>query len=150
MQKQLRLYNVLFPLWMLLLFPQMWLIVLPGNFLIDSMVLLAAMFVLRLAGKGKFYKRHILKIYCFGLVSDVIGAGWMLLLAFGLSLGQFGDEWYLTVPALLISAACIYAFNYAATFRQLDKRTRLCLSLIFAVVTAPYTFLVPSSWLYGF
>ena len=59
-----------------------------------------------------------------------------------------GDEPYLTVPALLISAALIFVLNYFVTFRKIDRKTRLTLSLIFAIVTAPYTFLVPSSWLY--
>jgi len=39
-KKDIKLYNILFPLWMLLLFPQAWLIVLPGNFIIDSLVFL--------------------------------------------------------------------------------------------------------------
>ena len=47
--KSVTLYNVLFPIWMILLFPQMWLIVLPGNFLIDSLVLLASMAFLKMS-----------------------------------------------------------------------------------------------------
>jgi len=41
---QTKLYNVLFPIWMFYFLPTVvWLILLPGNFLIDSLVLLAAM-----------------------------------------------------------------------------------------------------------
>ena len=46
-----KLYNVLFPFWMLILFPQMWWIVLPGNFVIDSAVLLISMMALKIADK---------------------------------------------------------------------------------------------------
>lgn len=150
MKKDIRLYNVLFPLWMLMLVPSMWLIVLPGNFLIDSLVLVAAMFALKLGDKKQFYKKHILKIYCFGLLSDVIGSAYMLLMAFGFQLGIYGDEWYLTVPAMLIAAACIFACNYYITFKHREKPVRLRFALTFAIVTAPYTFLIPSSWLYHF
>jgi putative flippase GtrA len=63
-------------------------------------------------------------------------------------LGRMGDELYLTIPALIISAVSIFLLNYFITFRNAEKKTRLQLSIIFAVVTAPYTFLVPSEWLY--
>ena len=35
MKKEVRLYNVLFPIWLLWIFPQVWLVLLPGNLLID-------------------------------------------------------------------------------------------------------------------
>lgn len=147
MKKQIKLYNVLFPVWMLMLFPQMWLIVLPGNFLIDSLVLLLGMYALRLTEKKAFYKHNILKIFLFGLLADAVGSAFMLLAVY-LELGRMGDEWYLTVPAILISAACIFLLNYFVTFRKDGQAIRLKLSLTFAIATAPYTFLIPSSWLY--
>lgn len=143
------LYNVLFPFWMLLLFPVAWLIILPGNFIVDSLVLLLGMFVLKIEDKKQYYKNHILKIYAFGMLSDFAGAGYMLLMMTCFELGNMGDEPYLTLPALAISAALIFVLNYFVTFRRSDKHQRLVLSLIFALVTAPYTFLIPSSWLYG-
>lgn len=148
MRKDIKLYNVLFPFWMLLLFPQLWLIVLPGNFLIDSLVFLISMLILNIANKKQWYKRCILKIYAFGLLADMIGSAYMLIMIIGLNVGRMGDEPYLIVPALIISAALIFVFNYAKTFRGFDKKTRIKLALILAVMTAPYTFLVPSSWLY--
>ena len=144
-----KLYNVLFPFWMILLFPQIWLIILPGNFIIDSIVLIISMILLKIADKKQWYKRHIIKIYLFGMISDIIGAGYMLLLITVFSVGRMGDELYLTAPALVISSVLIFILNYFITFKKLDKLLRLKLSIIFALVTAPYTFLIPSSWLYG-
>lgn len=143
-----KLYNVLFPFWMLLLFPQVWLIVLPGNFIIDSIVLIISMFILKISEKKQWYKRHIFKIFGFGIISDIIGSAYMLLLMMVFEVGGMGDELYLTIPALIISAVMIFVFNYFVTFRKDDKALRFKLSVIFAVITAPYTFLVPSSWLY--
>jgi len=147
-KKDIILYNVLFPFWMLLLFPQVWLIVLPGNFIIDSLVFFISMLLLKIADKKQWYKKYILKIYAFGMLSDIIGSAYMLLMTLVFDVGRMGDELYLTIPALVIAVALIFVFNYFITFRKVDKKTRLKLSLVFAVVTAPYTFLVPSSWLY--
>ena len=144
----IKLYNVLFPFWMLLLFPQMWAIVLPGNFIIDSLVLIISMFALKMTEKMRFYKRHIFQIWGFGMLSDIIGAAYMFLLMWAFEVGSMGDELYLTIPALIISAALIFVLNYFVTFRKSDKVLRLKLALTFTIVTAPYTFLIPSSWLY--
>ena len=150
MKKEIRLYNVLFPLWMLLLFPQMWLIVLPGNFLIDSLVFLISMKVLDVQNKKEQYKNKILKIFGIGLLSDMVGAAFLFVMMMGFELGRMGDELYLTVPAMLISAILIFILNYFVTFKSYEKKVRLKLALTFAIVTAPYTFLFPSSWLYGY
>lgn len=147
-KSEVRLYNVLFPFWMLMLFPTVWLVVLPGNFLIDSLVLLIALRVLKIAERKAWYKRHILKIFAFGMMSDLVGAAFMLLMMLGFDVGHMGDEPYLTIPALLISAALIFLSNYFVTFHKEEKSVRLKLALTFAIATAPYTFLVPSSWLY--
>ena len=147
-KNDIKLYNVLFPFWMLLLLPQVWLIVLPGNFIIDSLVLIISMILLKIPDKKQYYKRHIFKIYGFGMLSDIIGSAYMLLLMMVFRVGRMGDEPYLTIPALIISAALIFIFNYFVTFKNTDKALRLKLSVILAIVTAPYTFLVPSSWLY--
>ena len=146
--KNIKLYNVLFPFWMLLLFPQMWAIVLPGNFIIDSIVLIISMFALKMTEKKQFYKRHIFQIWGFGMLSDIVGAAYMFLLMWAFEVGSMGDELYLTISALIISAALIFVLNYFVTFRKSDKVLRLKLALTFAIVTAPYTFLIPSSWLY--
>ena len=146
--KDIKLYNVLFPFWMLLLFPQVWAIILPGNFVIDSLVLIICIFVLKISEKKQFYKKHILKVYGFGMLSDIIGCVYMISLIWFFKVGRMGDELYLTLPALLISAILIFLLNYFITFKKSGTALRIKLSLMFAVITAPYTFLFPSSWLY--
>ena len=150
MKKETRLYNVLFPLWMLMLFPITWLIILPGNFIIDSIVLVVCMFALKIENKKQMYKSCILKIFLFGLLADAVGALYMIIMMFCFEVGNMGDELYLTLPALIISAVLIFVLNYFVTFKKYDKKLRLRTSLAFALATAPYTFLYPSRWLYGF
>ena len=149
-KKDVKLRNVLFPFWMLLLLPQLWLIVFPVNFIVDSIVLIISTFALKISCKKQFYKRRIFLVFGFGMLSDIIGSLYMLLLGLVFELGVMGDEFYLTIPALLISAVLIFLFNYLVTFKKDEKALRFKLSLIFAIATAPYTFLIPSSWLYGF
>lgn len=143
-----KLYNVLFPVWMLMMFPVMWLIILPGNFIIDSLVLLITMKIPNYADKKLFYKKHILKIFLFGMLADIIGALFIFLMMYIFEIGNMGDELYLTIPGLLIAGLMIFIFNYFITFKKLDKKERLRLSLIFAIITAPYTYLIPTSWIY--
>lgn len=145
--KNVKLYNVLFPFWMLVLFPIMWLIILPGNFIIDSLVLLFSMKFLKVEEKKLFYKKNILKIFAFGMISDIIGAAFLFLMLVT-EISTMGDELYFTIPALIISAVMIYIFNYYITFKKQDKVLRHKMALTFAVVTAPYTFLIPTTWLY--
>ena len=91
---------------------------------------------------------HVFAVFSFGILSDIAGSALLFLLCFVLELGHMGDELYLTLPAILLSAAMIFILNYYITFKKVDRKTRLTLSIIFSVVTAPYTFLIPTSWLY--
>ncbi|MCI8624576.1 MAG: hypothetical protein HFG26_13090 [Provencibacterium sp.] len=167
----LRLYNVLFPLWMLLLFPPALLVILPGNFLIDSLVLLLALRFLRVEDRRGIYRKSILKVFCFGFLSDLIGS---LLLLVSVAVDTdlqtpFGSWWYenLTnaVPfnpfenifafvyvclAVLLSGACIYFCNLFFSFRRTDLPlpVRRRLSLALTLFTSPYLFLFPSEILY--
>lgn len=154
-QKDVKLYNVLFPLWVLLLFPHAWLIVLPGNFAIDSAVLLITLLILKCNEKKRWYKKYILLVFAFGLLADIVGAAFLMYMFYMMSFEVLPikvpmDSPLITIPAMLISAGLIFVFNYFITFRKEDKKMRLIMSLVLAIVTAPYTFLIPTSWLYGF
>ena len=146
-KKDVRLYNVLFPFWMIMLIPTTWFIVIPGNFLIDSLVLLIAMKLMHVESKKQFYWKHIWKIFVFGIISDLIGSA-LLFFSVVLEFATMGDELYITIPAMIISSICIYLFNRYITFKKDEPHIRCKMALTFAIVTAPYTFLIPSSWLY--
>ena len=148
MGKQTKLYNVFFPIWMLVMIPQTWIAVFPVNFLVDSLVLILLMRYLQVEEKKVFYKKHIVSVFFFGLLADLVGAG-LLLLAMVLEVGTMGDELYLTIPAVAISGLCIYLLHYFVIFRKEDKALRKKMALTFAIATAPYTFLIPTAWVYG-
>lgn len=148
MKKDVRLYNVLFPVWILVTLPVIWWIVIPGNFLFDSLVLFLAAKKLTPENPKQLYKRHILPVFLFGFLSDILASIPMwggVYLEIG---GPLADSPVLTVPGVLLAAGLIYLFNYGISFRKLEKPLRKKLSLILAVATAPYTFLIPSAWIY--
>ena len=149
--KGTKLYNVIFPVWMVILLPQLWIAVFAGNFIIDSLVLIVLMSAFKMSERKQWYKKHILKVFSFGFISDFIGALYMLVILY---LGAFlefeveVDAPLLTVPAMVLSAALIFVFNYFVSFKKADRKIRLKSSIVLAVCTAPYTFLIPVSWLY--
>lgn len=173
MRKTVTLYNVIFPVWMLILIPTVWIVVLPANFIIDSLVLLLAFHLLKLNDRKTLYKQSILKVWGFGFLADMIGAGLLLGVYFidsALSRsGSAAGEWFydnITGPlgdnafkspiavfvallAIASAGALIYLFNYKVSFKSWpEDREKKKAALLLAVVTAPYTMLIPASWLY--
>ena len=155
----------MFPMWLLFIFPMTWLLVIPANFIIDSLVLLLGMYLLRVKEKLSLYKKTVFWVFLFGFIADILGGIVLLITQFVESDGFFYE--YLTAPvamnpfdniyallytcfAVVVSGVLIYIFNRFISFRKVDdKRTKRVLSLILALVTAPYLFLVPTSSLYG-
>lgn len=167
--KQIKLYNVIFPIWFLLFFPPVILITLVGNFIIDSLVLLACFFAFKLTGSEQdlktFYKRSILKVWIFGFIADIVGAAILLAtVILGDSLGlpdklilainydpfSHAGAVFIIIFAMLISAFFICLFNYKITFKEQirEKQLRLKVALAMAIVTIPWTFLLPTRWFY--
>lgn len=161
--KETALYNVMFPIWFLLIFPLAWIIVLPVNFIIDSVVLLIGVKLLKTANTWGTYKRSILRVWLIGFASDFIGAGILFLSSDGtggwyeylrsVSWNPF-DNWYallFVAFAVAISGISIYFGNlkYSLAKTELSYRNKRILALILAIFTAPYILFYPSSLLNG-
>lgn len=161
MKREHRLYNVIFPIWMLALFPQVWLIVIPGNLLVDCLVLLLTLLALKHRDKGGVVKQLWWKFWLLGFAADAIGVAWMLL---GWLLAvPFGSWWessvghimhnafahpaafLWTLAGVAIAGVCIYFFDKKAMGRcaLLTPRAKHIIALVMAVVTAPWLFFIP-------
>ena len=156
--KSYKLYNVLFPIWMLILLPATWLVVIPANFIIDSLVLILALrFWLKKPVK-EIWKKSILKVFVFGFLSDFVGAGFLLAGLYASSYLEFGTVFEDTCNgamsfggfmvllfAVALSAVCIYFADLKIAFKKLEieisEKKKLALAI--AVLTAPYTFFIP-------
>ena len=101
----IRLYNLIFPIWIFWMVPSLlWLLLLPANFLWDSLVLLAAAGWLRLQGKKELWKRSIVKVWLIGFAADFAGAGVSTVRIRSVS---FVTVWRSTRPLVTVFACCM-------------------------------------------
>ncbi len=166
---KIKLYNVIFPIWLLLFFPPVIFITLIGNFIIDSVVLLICFYIFKLSEKynmKRFYKKSILKVWMFGFLADILGA--LILFTIGVLDNHLGVPYEITsainynpfsnvlaiiiiIISMLISGLLIFIFNYRFTFKRLilDKKVRFKVALTIATITIPWTFILPTNWFYN-
>lgn len=162
------LYNVIFPIWLLWLFPAAWLVILPANFVIDLLVVTLSMRALGVPEIKQNAKAVMLRVWLMGFAADFVGTALMFgaaMLDFGDT--PFGDWWYrnmsnpvafnpfTSVFAVLfvalcvaVTGVCIYQCNLRFCLKKaaLEDRQRRRLALSLAVFTAPYVFFLPTQW----
>ena len=61
MKRETKLYNVMFPVWFLLILPASWIVVIPANFVIDLLALFLTMKFCKMPDIGKNLKSAVLK-----------------------------------------------------------------------------------------
>lgn len=167
----IKMYNLVFPIWLLWLLPLTWVVVLPANFIIDSLVVLITLKLLKVSNIKNLYKKSILKVWGFGFLSDFIGTAIMLIpeLIDGRIPSAYRKWWYKNITsaisyspfesvyavawiviAMIITSFFIYLFNYKVSFKKLDmeEKSKKKLALSLAIFTAPYLFLLPTVWFY--
>lgn len=166
-----KLYNIIFPIWLLWIIPITWIVVMPANFIIDLIVVVLTLKYLKVTDIKSKAKSVILKTWILGFVADFIGTVFMFLsniISFDTTT-QFGRWWYNNITnavayfpfssvysilwitiCLMITSAFIYIFNYKICFKKLEiqdtKKKKLALSV--AIFTAPYLFYLPTAWFF--
>jgi len=163
-----RLYNVIFPIWLLVLFPSyLWLILIPVNYLIDRIVLRWSLG--DMSDKNLFCRKNTWKICLAGFLGDFVGSialffASQLLSGLGgkrFSFLQMAGEGIMFDPftnilavlvviaAIALSAVCIYKLDKSILGKtELDPEQIARAALRLALFTAPYLYLVPSRWFY--
>ena len=165
--KDIRVYNVLLPLWLIVFLPTwLWLLLIPANYLIDRVVLWWSLGGME--GRGQFCRAHNWKICTAGFASDFVGA--LFLFAVSMVLSNEDSNSFLydvvngimmnpfrSVPALAVTAAGIALAALCIFFidRTILRKAGLTpaqakkSALMLAVITAPYLYLIPSELLYS-
>ncbi|MEA4823630.1 MAG: hypothetical protein VB111_05885 [Clostridiaceae bacterium] len=152
------------PIWFIVAAPIMWLIVLPVNFIIDSVVLWLASKVFSVGDFKSFYKKTILKVWLVGFAAQLIGSLFLFM-----SQGYFGEWWYeyITTPVALnpldnlysllftllgvcVSGGAAYFFNRKFSFKNLPLTDKVLRSvgLTLALMTLPMMYFLPSRAIY--
>ncbi len=174
MKKDVKLYNMILPTFMLMaIHPLMWILSVVGNFVIDSIVLLLVSFIMLKKIDFKMYKSHILLLYFAGFVADFVGGLYLFIGGrIGYNYIQPFDQPQSTfmyklmdamndvtnhsdiistysicfmISAILFAAIVIFVFDYMI-FRlkgTMSKKQSVLSALMFAVLTAPYTYFLP-------
>ncbi len=164
MKKEMKLYNIIFPIWFLLFIPTTWLLIIPVNFIIDFCVIYFTAKYLKLESPNDFTKKHISKAWIFGFLSDFVGTLFLFLLMIShrlisntvirdvinkMTYNPFQNifSFLLVLFGIALSGLAIYLLNYFVTFKKtdIDKNLKAKLSLSLAIFTAPYLFLLPTS-----
>jgi len=167
--KEVKLYNVIFPIWFLLFFPPVIFITLAGNFIIDSLVILTCFLIFRLTdvhiNLKTFYIKNVLKVWMFGFLADIIGAAILFITGIlgdsfgmpnkvvtGINFDPFSNPIAICIIvfAMLMSGVFIFIFNYKITFKEEieERNLRFKIALATAIITIPWTFLLPTKWFY--
>ena len=148
-------------MWLLWLFPQILVIVLPGNLLIDCLVLFCALCALKHAQKWAVVKQLWWKFWLLGFAADLVGTAWMFLGWYLLSVPgmetvvRYVDmlrpfthplAFVWTLAGVIIAGACIYFFDKRAMKKceLLTPREKHIIALTMAIVTAPWLFFIPA------
>lgn len=147
--KKTKLYNVMFPIWLFFLYPTIvWLVILPVNFAVDSIVVLLSC----KENKKEIWKKSILKVWLLGFASDFLGGAVALSAMLALEKLNINTSFdalvystIISIPAVIVAGILIYFLNKFFSFKNtpLEKQQihRLCLYL--AIFTAPYAMLIP-------
>lgn len=165
MKKEVRLYNIILPIWLLWLFPRVWLVVLPGNLLVDCLVLTVTLAVLKHRSKGAVVRQLWWKLWLLGFLADFAGAAVLMSGLAAMVLAEnCGLEWLRegleplwhnafqsplaflwTLAAVALAGVCIYFLDRRAMKGcvLLSGREKHTVALAMAVVTAPWLFFIP-------
>ena len=164
-----KLYSFFFPSWFILLFPLTWLIVLPLDFLRQTLVILVALKILNAQHIFEKYKKVIFKVFLYGLVADFVGISCISFITSvsgtvsnipgfigsignslfkGMIIGPFDSiiGFILITIIVVISGFCIYILKLNYNIKNFDIETeyKKKLALYLAIFTAPYIFYYPT------
>ena len=154
--KGTKLYNIGFSPLFLYIFPQLWFISLPVNFIIDSLVLLVGF---KLFGKEKVlfnYRKSIWKTWLFGYLADLIGAAVQIEFEMIADMDFYRGSvmtnplggifpFFATLVSVAVSGILIYVFNLKICLNTslLEEKNKKKTALLIALCTAPYMFFMP-------
>ncbi len=167
MEKRKRLYNVMFPFWMLIWVPITWVFVIPFNILWDGIIL---NWGLRREGFTDIktnLKTYLPKVVLLGFLADFIGSAVLMILAmraeylFGdgplydliisgvMSVYSSAFGFVIMAVIVFLVGVLIYQLNKKITFKNsgMSKKEIHKISLRLAIFTAPYSFFIPINWL---
>ena len=155
-----KLFDLSMPLWLTILFPKYWLILIPCLFVLNSIVLLCVLKVQKQKNIKEIYKKNILKIILFSFVGYILGG---LILSASTLLPTNDITSALTynpytnifsviyiIITVIISATLIYYLNNKYIFKKEKISSKEKKQILFFITffSLPYIFFYPTSFMY--
>lgn len=171
MKKEIKLNSfVLYPIWLLILLPNYWLILAASIFIIQSIVLIGALKHLQFDDVPSVWRKSILWNTFYGFLSYIVASGLFAITLFVKSDNSVG-QWFIAnvsdplvknpfsnvfallyaLIVLFITGFLIFIANRAISFRRtsLNSLGVKKVSLYLAIFTTPYLLLLPSTRFYS-
>ncbi|EST11992.1 hypothetical protein [Sporolactobacillus laevolacticus] len=144
--------DLIFPVFMFPLFPTLFALAALLNLPIDALVQFVVLRFMHVKLEREKWFHLLLKLWGIGLLADVIGSILLTGIMFtGLHFDPY--DFYTSLfstsiffTAILLSALVIYAFDFRVLKKSCSLRQAKRIALAFAIFTAPYTFLISTSW----
>ena len=156
MKKDITLYNIIFPMWSVyfygMFFVPLWLILLPANFVVDSLVLFLLFWKLKLPEKKQLYWKGIWKTWGFGFLADVLASSLMVFISWTniLPFNEYmpissAPAFLFTTAGVVLAGFLIYFFHIKWVWKkaELEAGQKRKIALGMAVLTAPYLMYLP-------
>ena len=160
----IKLYNFIFPLWMLLILPKLWIKALPAVFILNTLVFFVVIKCLKEKDIFKCYKKNILKLWLFNFIGIIAGSIILVLLQLLPTSNDFISKFVtalvynpfnnlfaiiVTLFVILISAFMTYKLNIKITFKDTNIINKKKFAILIAIFTAPYLFFYPAEKIYS-
>ena len=171
-KKSVKLYNLIFPVWIAWLYPITWVAIVPLNILVDFLVTLLALKLMKIENPMAIIKKSLAKTVALGFVADIIATAVLMILSFGIN-GTRNNiaKWFydnISIPilndyyetpwgilvmvlAVMFAGFLVYVFNRKFSFKNTDLSESQIkkVSMTLAIITAPYLFLIPTNVFYN-
>lgn len=155
--------NVIFPTWMLGLIPSViWLIMIPANFIVDSLVIIGWTKVKKISDWKSVWSKSIWRLWIFGFIADFAAAGLLFALFYlWMALSSItNQEWmvdasdvimygwgsfFYGISGALIGGLIIYQLDrrWAFTKTNLAPAQKKNAAFWMAIITAPWLLSIP-------
>lgn len=160
----IKLYNLFFPLWMLLLIPKFWITALPVVFILNTLVFILVMKIQKQKDIVENYKKVIVKLWLFNFVGIVVGSlallgvqmittqnSFITDIVNALAYNPFDNIFamVITLICVVIGGIVTYSLNSKITFKDIEIKDKNKFVAIIAILTAPYLFFYPAEKIYN-
>ncbi|MGE5454660.1 MAG: hypothetical protein ACM3O9_05635 [Methylocystaceae bacterium] len=152
--REIRHYNLIFPLIITIFLPPFIIIPLVGNLLIDGMVYYILLHQLTRLPKFPQLVRMVLPAWIIGFVADILGVTLLIAASELLPLNLDLIGIWTNIPTIIIVVLVImlvgfiiYRLNLWLLWRQgIELEICIIIALAMGIVTAPWFFLIPTTW----